>query len=159
MPNGRSKCPECGLPIGGQSHNLVDTSTRIAVTGRTTWNTGGEAARHGMNADVAVLGQSDAPTGYSDPADDKTEMGEQFRELVPLGYRMLRCTSPHFERVCLFVCLFVCGCALVSLVCVLPATWCMAASPWHSRATSVAPALRRLPPSFLAVPWRKWWLA
>jgi len=94
MPNATTKCPDCGKDIGakrgGGFHTLTDTSTRIAVTGRTHWNTG--QAANGVGAeDVGLLGEEDAPPGYSPPDDSKEpSTAEQFRELTPLSYRILR---------------------------------------------------------------------
>jgi len=94
MPNASATCPECkaniGKKIGGGFHELAASSKRIAITGKTGWNTGARAQEAGME-DVGILGAADAPPGYSGPDDDKAPVaGDQYREMTPLTFRVLR---------------------------------------------------------------------
>lgn len=94
MPNQSAACPDCGRNIGkktnGGFHQLSDTSTRLAITGRTHWNTG-DAAREAGFEDVNLLGAADAPSAYVAPAAGKEpQASESYRELIPLAFRILR---------------------------------------------------------------------
>lgn len=99
MPQDSAACPQCGINIGakrgGGFHEMTDGSRRLAVTGRTAWNSGANASSAGFS-EVGVLGAEQAPKGYNVNG-DKLDPNECYRELVPLSTRILR----YFVHGCL----------------------------------------------------------
>ena len=77
---------------------MTEGNVRIGITGRTHWNTGGQAERYGLKADPTLLGADDAPPGYTKPpATAALDINETYREMVPMTYRVLK----YFVHGCL----------------------------------------------------------